>query len=1017
MQTQRYNERYNESNESNERYNEIFIDLLDKMSNIMVKKGEIFRAKAYKTAADTIMLYKHNIVNTKQLKEIKGIGKTISDLLQEYVETGLISIIEKEKHNPINILCDVYGVGPKKAQDLVEKGITTVAELRLRQDELLNDTQKIGLKYYEDINERIPRSEIDKYNILFNKIFKEIIKKDNLSKYEIVGSYRRGAETSGDIDVIISGTSNNVYKIFVNFLLKHKIITEILSSGESKTLVIAKLNNNSIARRIDFLYSPLNEFAFAILYFTGSKIFNTSMRQHALNKGYTFNEHSIYTLENKSKGTKISTQFNTEQDIFNFLGLAFKHPNERRDGRDIIVLEEKKEKVQEEEKKKEKVQEKEENNLKEEKDKWDKIIHNFINKGVGVLSTLNESQLSSLLLYLNEQYYNHSERVTDTTQRVIVTDNQYDIIKEYIQSSYPNNIEVLKVGAKVEKNEVKLPYYMPSMNKHKPDTREITKWINKYTGSYVVSAKVDGVSVLYTNLDIPKLYTRGNGTFGSDISYLIPYLKLPKEKNIVIRGELLIHKKLFYDKYKQTYATCRNFIIGIVNKQEIVDVVSSKELHFVAYEVIVPSLTPLQQMNYLNQLQNQLQIECILFRHYEKITNEILSNMLLELRESYLFEIDGLIVCDNKIYERTPNCPKHSFAFKMVLLDQLAEAKVVDVLWTPSKDGYLKPRIQIEPINIGGCNIEFVTGINAAFIRDNKIGVGSLVQIVRSGDVIPNIRSIVVPAKQGKMPEGHYSWNDTNIDIILVNPEDNEIVKEKNITKFFKEINVDGLSTGYIKRLINANYDSVYKIIQMTESDFLKVEGVKDKLAKKLHQGIQNKLAETTIINLMTGSNIFGHGFSDKKFELILKEEPDILISEDSLETKIDKISQIKGMSKNTGTLFVDKIKPFTEFLEECGLTHKLFQEEKSESEPKSDLNMNTTHILHGKQVTLTNTRDKEIMEFLKHVGAEIGNVKKTTFLVITNDKDDLTGKAMTAKKLNIPIISVTEFKEQFIKI
>ena len=91
-----------------------------------------------------------------------------------------------------------------------------------------------------------------------------------------------------------------------------------------------------IARRIDFLYTPPDEFAFAILYFTGSKIFNTVMRQYGLGKGYTFNEHGIYKLENKKKGAKVEKEFKTEKDIFDFLGLQFKTPIERRDGRAVV---------------------------------------------------------------------------------------------------------------------------------------------------------------------------------------------------------------------------------------------------------------------------------------------------------------------------------------------------------------------------------------------------------------------------------------------------------------------------------------------------------------------------------------------------------------------------------------------------------------------------------------------------------------------------------------------------------
>ena len=91
------------------------------------------------------------------------------------------------------------------------------------------------------------------------------------------------------------------------------------------------------------------------------------------------------------------------------------------------------------------------------------------------------------------------------------------------------------------------------------------------------------------------------------------------------------------------------------------------------------------------------------------------------------YEIDGIIVANDEIYERTEKNPKHAFAFKMVLSDQVAEAKVLDVIWTPSKDGYLKPRIRIEPIFIGGAEIRYATAFNGAFVRDNKIGIGAVI--------------------------------------------------------------------------------------------------------------------------------------------------------------------------------------------------------------------------------------------------------------------------------------------------
>ena len=105
--------------ESSKRYNEQFIELMEKLSDIMLKQGEPFRAKAYQKAQQSIMTYPSDIINCEQLNGLPGIGSTIMEKLKEYVETGTLKVIEREKNNPVNILTDVYGIGPKKAEELV----------------------------------------------------------------------------------------------------------------------------------------------------------------------------------------------------------------------------------------------------------------------------------------------------------------------------------------------------------------------------------------------------------------------------------------------------------------------------------------------------------------------------------------------------------------------------------------------------------------------------------------------------------------------------------------------------------------------------------------------------------------------------------------------------------------------------------------------------------------------------------------------------------------------------------
>lgn len=1051
-----------------QRLNEKFIDMLGRLEAILLKHGEPFKSRAYHNAQETIMVITEDITDENYIVLLKGkpgIGSTILEKLQEFVDTGTLDLLEREKTNPLNVLTDVYGIGPKKAKDLIASGIISIPLLRSKQNELLNDIQKVGLKYYEDILERIPRSEIDEFSATFQRIFQEIVKgKPDSEKnaFEIVGSYRRGALHSGDIDVIITGKTGDVFKLFIDKLKETDIILEILSRGPSKCLVIGKLPDPSgkKARRIDFLFTVPEEYPFSVLYFTGSKIFNTVMRGRALTLGYSLNEHGLYKMnktEKKAvKGEKISHVFLDERSIFDFLNMEYKSPEQRIDGRSVVIKgpvlenktislllkhsftndlphpvevvtdekkspkrvtikkkkkQEKKEKLKEEkepnEPKKKRTYKKREPGMSKAISKKNAIIlettlQHFKTNGVSSLDSLTEDALSSMIKEANANYYN-----LEPGQTTILNDNEYDVLKEFIERKFPNNKAIHEVGAPIEKNKVTLPYNMPSMDKIKPDTGVLESWSKKYTGPYILSCKLDGVSGMYTTESSgEKLYTRGNGKVGQDVSHLIKFLKLPKIKDIVIRGEFIMPKSVFLEKYQTKFANPRNLVAGIVNSISTDE--KTKDLHFVAYEVIKPVLKPSEQMAFLKKSG----FEVVQNTEESTLTNKKLSDVLVDWRSNYAYEIDGVIVTNDAVYPRISGNPDHAFAFKMVLSDQMAEVKVVDVIWNASKDGYLKPRIQLEPVRLGGVTIEYATGFNAAFIENNKIGVGAIVKLIRSGDVIPYIKEVVVPAAVTKMPTVAYKWNETHIDIILENLEDSSSVLEKNITGFFRGIEVDGLSGGNVSKLIKSGFDSIPKIIAMSKDDFLTVDGFKEKTAAKLHSGIKDRLAAVSIGTIMSASNLFGRGFSDKKIDLVLAEVGmGVLTSTESVVDKKKRIAAIKGMAVKTADLFVDSIPRFLTFLDECGLRGKLI---KTGSTKKSNTK-DESHPLYKKSIVMTGSRDKILEQRLSDIGAVIGSsVSKNTFAVITDDLESDSSKVQNAKKLGVPLFIVQGFKDNY---
>ena len=1010
------------------RLNEAFIDLLSELADILQRQGEPFKARAYQQAQETIMTFPGDIYDVEQLKGLKGIGKTIESKLEEYSKTGTLKLLEKERANPLNVLTRIYGIGPKKAKELVDKGITTLADLKAN-PALLNENQRIGLKYAEAIDSRIPRSEIDEYKLVLDQTFAKSTPPG--SSYEIVGSYRRGALTSGDIDLIITNKANNpaAFTNFLDQLIKDKIVIEVLSKGKTKSLTIAQLPGK-IPRRVDFLYTPPDEYAFAILYFTGSKIFNTVQRQRALTLGYTLNEHGLNYMVQGKKGDSVQAAFPDEKAIFTYLGMQYKEPAERKDGRAVQLLTEPiipsaPAQTSVDEPVPEPVPElvpepvmikKKQTTLKKKPALKVDNLSKFKQEGQSALALFAEKDLSKLLRDANNAYYG-----PDYDLEPLMTDNEYDILREYTLKHYPKN-KAAKEGhttstIKVEKNKVTLPYEMWSMDKIKPNTDTLLKWKQNYTGPYVVSCKLDGISALFsTEKNALKLYTRGNGLVGQDISHLIPYLKLPvKSKDLVIRGEIIIKKLVFEAKYAQQFANPRNFVAGQVN-QKTIDPAIMADLSFVAYEVIKPVLKPSDQLALLqdaSETQDASLVEVV--KHLSlpsaELSNERLSELLIKWRADYAYEIDGIICIDDKSYPRTTGNPAHAFAFKMVLSDQVAEALVTDVIWTPSKDGYLKPRVQIEPLTLGGVTIEYATGFNARFIVDKQIGVGALIRLIRSGDVIPHITEVVQPAAQPLMPTVPYEWNATQVDILLTDKANDATVKEKTISGFFAHLEVDGLGPGNIKRMIEAGYDTVPKILALSEADLLKVEGFKTKLAHKIHTNIAEQIKTATLPEIMHASNLFGRGFGTKKLQLILDAYPTVLTDPLPLSSKVVKISTMNGLAQKTAEQFVKEIPAFLTFLKSAKLDYKLI----APAAPSSGLIANKDHPLYGKKWVMTGFRDKTLIQDLLNVGSEQGSVvnKKTSFLIV-KDLDEDNVKVADAQKLGVPIMTPQQVREKY---
>ena len=289
--------------------------------------GNNFKANAYGKVITNIELFSEEIKTNEDLKKINGVGEKIREKIIEYLDSGEIKKIkdinEDEKFKLNKKLSNIYGVGPKKIKDLMTK-ITKYEELfDEKNSKLLNAKQKIGLKYSEDLEKRIPYKEGEKHYKLINNSIKSINK--NI-EFEMVGSYRRKNKDMGDIDILIKDIDGFKLNLLIDKLKEKGYIIESLANGKNKFMGICKLSGIENARRIDILVANNTYYYFALLYFTGSYQFNILMRRKALEMGYSLSE---YGLKDIKSDKLIELDIKSEEEIFKILDMEYVIPSNR----------------------------------------------------------------------------------------------------------------------------------------------------------------------------------------------------------------------------------------------------------------------------------------------------------------------------------------------------------------------------------------------------------------------------------------------------------------------------------------------------------------------------------------------------------------------------------------------------------------------------------------------------------------------------------------------------------------
>ena len=304
-------------------------EVMTKLSDLYVKLDDNNRARAYRKAAFNIREHPTEITSGIEAKNINGVGKNIANKIDEFIKTGTIykiAILEKELHEfkesltgeqikekqekekkqeILEIFMKIHGVGKVTANKWYEMGYRKIQDLN---DVKMNKSQKIGYKYYEEFQERIPRKEIDK--------FQQILEKKLEHDFMICGSYRRGCDDSGDIDCLLKNRNlKDAVKILKDYLIAD------LSCGTTKYMGVVKID--TVPRRIDIMVIDDKSWPYSTLYFTGSQQLNVNMRSKAIELNMTLNEYGLHD----KNGDYYNVE--SEKEIFEILKIKYLEPCER----------------------------------------------------------------------------------------------------------------------------------------------------------------------------------------------------------------------------------------------------------------------------------------------------------------------------------------------------------------------------------------------------------------------------------------------------------------------------------------------------------------------------------------------------------------------------------------------------------------------------------------------------------------------------------------------------------------
>lgn len=592
-----------------------------------------------------------------------------------------------------------------------------------------------------------------------------------------------------------------------------------------------------------------------------------------------------------------------------------------------------------------------------------------------------------------------------------ISDSEYDKLELELKKLDPKNPTLFIVGATTSASDkIKHDKKMLSLEK----TYVLDDLISWKDNEEILSTmKLDGIScsIIYQDGELSLAKTRGDGSFGENITKKVMWITnvpkfLPSKIKIEIRGELFCDEKSFFELSKEMTniglekpTSQRNIVAGLMGRKENLEL--CRYIKFMAFDYLSDERLKTEEEKF-----KIIDKFGFLTPDYEVHKDQKSIEIVIEKARDFMnegdYQIDGVVFTMNKmaLHEEmgeTSHHPRYKMAFKFAGESKTTTLK--DIIWSVSRNGILTPVGDVEPVDLSGAMISRVTLHNYGMVAANNLKKGDVIEIIRSGEVIPKFLSVVKPSKSKfEVPERCPSC-DSKVEIVDIRIFcRNEFCPGKNkeiILNFIQKIGIDDLSGKRLDELINAKMvKTIPDLYRLTAADLMKIDKVKDKLSNKLIESI-HKTKHVDLITFLAALGLTGGAYS--KCEKVVRAGFDNI--QKIMNISIDQLMKVESFAEKSATEFMNSLHEKKDMIQELVDLGFVFSVEETRE----------TKIT-GKKLCITGalTEKRPVIEdkIREGGGIVVSSVSKNTDILVTNETDPSSSKFKKALELKIKIIT-----------